>query len=70
MARTTCLVVEVSYVCGRSKKALAKQVIVASTKQSRQAVNADKLTRLPGRQGSQACLLCFVFATSALVFLK
>ncbi len=48
MARTTCLVVEVSYVCGRSKKTLAKQVIVAGTKQSMQTLNVGKLTRLPG----------------------
>ncbi len=51
-----------------TKKPLEKQALVAGTKQSRQAVKTHRLTRLPGLQGSQACLLCFVPATGALVF--
>jgi hypothetical protein len=49
-------------------KTLEKQVLVAGTIQSRRAIKADRLSMLPGLQGSQACLLCFVAATIALVF--
>jgi len=48
MARTACLVVKVSYVSGHCKKTLEKQALVTGTKLSRQAIKADRLTRLPG----------------------
>ncbi len=48
MSLTTYLVVDVSYVSGRYKKRLKKQVLVMGQKQNRQAVKADILTRLAG----------------------
>jgi hypothetical protein len=51
-----------------AKKRYEKQALTVATKQSRQAIKTGRLTRLPGWQGSQACLLCFVSATGTLVF--
>jgi len=50
------------------QKTLEKQVLGAGAKQNKQAIMAGMLTRLSGLHGSQACLLCCVPATSALVF--
>jgi hypothetical protein len=48
MVHTTDLVVNVSYVsCGR-KKLYEMQALLAGTKQSRQAIKADRLTKLAG----------------------
>ncbi len=47
-----------------------KASALAGTKQSRQAIKADRLTRLVGWRGSRACLLCFVPITSTHVSLK
>jgi hypothetical protein len=47
-----------------------EQPLIAGTKQSRQADKAGRLTRQAGWQGSRACLLCFVPATSTPCFLQ
>jgi len=50
LRKTDCLVCLVSTVSVYHKK----QALVVGSKQSRQAVKADRVTRLPGLQGSQA----------------
>jgi len=51
-----------------------KQMLTTGTKQSKQANKADGLTKQTGQLGLpkllQACLLCFVPSTSALLLLK
>jgi hypothetical protein len=60
MAHTACLVVKVSYSSGHHKKTLEKKALVTRTKQSRQAVKADRLTRLP-RQSGLLALFCVCY---------
>jgi len=48
MAHTACLVCLVSTVSGLCKKHSKKQMLIASTKQSKQANKADGLTRQAG----------------------
>jgi hypothetical protein len=64
-------VVNVTYVSGRWKTHFEKQALVAGTKQSKQANKADRPTRQSDLSNLfQACLLCFVPATNAIVLLK
>jgi hypothetical protein len=61
MARTASLVCLVSIISVYHKKTLEKQAQVVGTKQSRQAIKADRLLRLSGCQADKAVRpACFV----------